>query len=202
MGIPKTLLSALSLNESADETSALNALSDLKKRAESGDAAVSLNAKLNEATGETGEASLGVALAWKESHDKLPELQSQLDKATADASARELDVFLQGARDGSSFSDKSPRLTKAEADNIREQVTAGNMTLEAAKGFVSVKAPVAHLSGAPNDVPAPLTSDKEYRNMTHLERAELERNDSALFNQLRKEWEAAGSPEPETKPAS
>lgn len=151
------LLAALGLTTEANETSVMAAfdakLAELRRANETSTAALdteigklrplaSLADKLEQALGKTGEEAVGTAMAAVKSHLELPKVAAELATIKAESSKTELASLIKDARD-------AKKLTKAEADKLSEQVTSGEISLTAAKAFVGVMAPKAHLAANP-----------------------------------------------------
>ena len=156
-------------------------------------------------TGKTGEEALGTVAAWKESHGKVEKVEAELTDIKAESEKAQLKSLIEGGRSGSGFEDKKPRLTKAMADKLESQVNAKEMSLQAAKAFVEVLPPVAHLSANPTaQSPSSKGSvegsegvswnGKAYRNMNSRERMKLFNEDKDLFGEMRSDWESQGMP--------
>jgi hypothetical protein len=198
MAIPKAITAALSLAEGTDEQTIMNALTTILGGHRT---AVGLVGQLEAATGMTGEEAIGATKAWQESHEKLPKVEAELKAAQEVSTKAELEALIIGARTGSAYEDKKPRLTKAEADNLQEQITKGEMSLASARGFLAVKAPVAHLSASPSSsmkmesTGALSFEGREYAALTGPQRAALQKADPDLFSQMREHWEQSGFPE-------
>lgn len=189
------LCTILGMSVDADEKSVLNKATELKNRSDA------LN-KIEGLTGKTGEEAFGLVKGYKENSEKLVAVEAELTTLKASSEKTELDAFIEGSRSGAAFEDKKPRLTKAEADKLREQVEKKELSLAAARAFVSVKSPVAHLSADPPSSKTPelgalALADKKYEELTNMERQQLCAADEDAFNKVRKDWEKRGRPEKE-----
>jgi ATP-dependent Clp protease, protease subunit len=186
MTIAITLLAAIGLSSTATESDAIAAIGKLKDRD-------TLAGKFEQTTGKTGEEAVGVALAWKSSHEKLPEVQKELATIKTESDKRELEQLLNQGRD-------EKKLTKAESDNLKAQVESGAISLAAAKSFVAVMSPKEHLAASPEaskPTPGPAAlcwNGKSYEALSFGERHELSVADEKLFEQMRADWQKRGEP--------
>ncbi len=196
------IMSALALSADASEDAAVGAIKKLE-------AGSKLGSKVETLTGKEGDEAYGTLAAWKESHEKLPAIETKMAEQEAQHEATELDALIKQGREDN-------KLTKAEADKLRGQVEGyraarsegkepegDEMSLAAAKSFVSAMSPKPHLSGAG----APEGGDvirsssgleqggKAYEELTYSERAELKEEDPTLWNAMSKDWKKRGEPE-------
>lgn len=190
-------------SEASLEGAVLGEIQALKAKVGS---ALPLVAKLEAATGKSGDEAVGVLLAWKSSHEKLPGVESENAKLKADNDKAALDKLIDDGRSGALFQDGKPRLTKAMADKIREQVTTNILPLASAKAFVETLPPVAHLD--PAEAPSPRTppaagpnallhNGKSYEQLSPDERADLRASGSdgeQQYQNMRRDWESRGKP--------
>jgi ATP-dependent protease ClpP protease subunit len=185
---------------------------DVTKAAKS---SANFKARIETETGKQGEEAIGVVTAWKQSHEQLPGIKAALEEQKKAAESTQLDALIEGGRTGNLtkdgtavFEDRKPRLTKAAADKLRTQVQAGEMSLAAAEGFVSVLPPVAHLSATPDASPGPQPTQvtsatgakhtwngKAYEQLSNVDRQKLGEEDEVLFAAMRNDWEKRGCPE-------
>lgn len=202
MSIPKTILSALNLNEAASEEGVVAAISELNARAGSAASALALVAKFEQPTGKTGDEAVGVVLAWQASHEKLPTVETELATLKANAEKTELEQLIEGGRTGAGFEDKKPRLTKAMADKYTEMVNTGALTLGTLRGILATLQPVHHLAAEPPESNPDVSTQpgtlafggKSYEQLSNLERHKLKSENEDLFVAMRKDWEKRGRP--------
>ncbi len=191
--IPTLILVALALPETADEMAVSKRVGEL--------------VKLEQLTGKTGDDALGVAKAWKESHDALPKVAGELATVKATAEKAELETLLKSGRD-------EKKLTKAMADKLRAQVEAyaaarakgeepqgDAMSLAAAKSFVAtlpvIERLAAEVEGSRTTPATPGTHNgKTYEQFTPGELANLRQEEGGeeTYQALRADWIRRGRP--------
>jgi len=132
MTISKTVLAALNLPDAASEADALSAIAS---RSQHG----ALLARLESVTEAKGDEAIGRVMAWKTEAEKLPSVSAELAAVKAAAEKVDLAQLIASGR-----ADK--RLSKAEADKLESQVSAGEISLVAAKAFVAVMSPKSHMA--------------------------------------------------------
>lgn len=140
---------------------------------------------VTELTGKSPKEAHGVVLAWKSCADELPAVREQLASLQEKNQQHELESLLRDAKAQSKH-------TPALETTIREQVTAGNLTLDGARAMVAALPKQAALSPAENKTQAAVNTEtattwngKTYADLKPAERAELKKSDPELFAQLR-----------------
>jgi len=144
--------------------------------------------RLEALTGKRGNAALEEVLSWQASHEESQRLQPQLAEIEQKQATAELDKHIAAAKE-------LGKLTPAEERVLREQVAAGGMTLDAARGLLKVKPPHKVLAQRIR-APAVGRGHKSYADMRPSERHKLGLEDRELFDLLRAEWIAEGRPGP------
>ncbi len=133
----------------------------------------------------SAEEAVGIALAWKSSHEALPKLQGELAQLKADAEGRELDAALAKARD-------EKRVTPALEAQVREQLKSGDMTLKGAQAMLAALAPIPALdAGRSQSEPGATAAvtqlnGKTFAQLSGAERAALRKQDPTLYDELKK----------------
>jgi ATP-dependent Clp protease, protease subunit len=215
--IPATILAALGLPGTADESACLRRVEAFKGRDK-------IAMDLEDITGKSAEEALGTVRAWKESAAKLPELEKQMGEVKAAAERSELDTLLQKGRE-------EKKLTKAEADKLRARVegymqakaekrepSGDEWSIAQARAYVDALPVQPHLAGTGASAPlgsastgpqqpapqpnsgALVWNGKAYEDLTYSQRAALAEEDPQLHRAMKRDWEKRGEPEA-TKPA-
>jgi ATP-dependent Clp protease, protease subunit len=193
-------------SEASIEAAIIGEIHNLKTKLTTAAAAAGIFAKLEVASGKSGDEAVGVVLAWKSSHEKLPTLEAENAKLKADNQTAALAKLIDDGRSGAMFQDGKPRLTKAMADKLQEQVTSGVLPLASAKAFVETMPPVAHLD--PAELPATrtppeagpnalLSNGKSYEQMSPDELADLRASGDEgerQYKNMRQDWQSRGRP--------
>jgi ATP-dependent Clp endopeptidase proteolytic subunit ClpP len=197
-------------SEASIEGAILAEVASLKNKISASAPALALVAKVEIATGKSGDEALGVLQAWKSSHEQLPTVQTENAKLKADNEKAALDKLIDDGRSGAGFEDNKPRLTKAMADKMREQVTSGVLPLASAKAFVETLPPVAHLDPVERPGTKPVTATgpngllhngKSYEQLVPDDLADLRSSSAegeAQYQNMRADWISRGRPKART----
>lgn len=102
-------------------------------------------ARIEHATGKSGDEAQGVLLAFKASHEKLPgveaelvKAQSRIDELEGAAESQQLDTAIAQAN-------AEKKLTPALEKDIRDQVASGDLTIKGAQFALKNLQPIAAL---------------------------------------------------------
>jgi ATP-dependent protease ClpP protease subunit len=188
----KVLAQALGITESApDESYEAAAVAIARERDESRGALALAKAqlsKLEALTGKTGDEAVGVAYAWKQSHEELPAVSTELARLKEERLAVELDTAIATAKAES-------RHTPAREDKVRKLLADKDVSIVGATSMVAewgvVKALAAAKDGAESAGNSTATTSqlkhagKTFAEMSGKERAALKREDPAAYAAMR-----------------
>ena len=181
----KLIAKALGISESADEEAFETAI--VAKCAEAGaerGARESVEArltKLEAITGKSGDETIGVLLAWKQSHEELPGKVAELAQVRADGEERDLTAALQKAKD-------EKRHTPAREEKVRALLKSEDVKPSGALAMIGEWGVVAALAATAQPASAAGTikiEGKTFDQLTGEELAALRRDDPQLYAQLR-----------------
>jgi hypothetical protein len=146
-------------------------------------------ARLEQLTGKTGEETVGVLQAWKQSHEELPTVTAKLAQIEQDTQAQALDSALAKAKD-------EHRHTPARETKVRELLAAKDVSHAGALAMVGEWGAIAALAAAKDGAraaggAAPTVkvelkhNGKSFDEMTGPERAALKRENPDLYVEMR-----------------
>lgn len=169
---------------------------------------VKLIGALESLTGKKGDESVGVATAWKGSHEQLPAVQTQLTEATGKLQTFEIETMITKAK-------LDNKLTPDGEKKLRVQLADGTFSIKQGAAMLDMMHPIPALENAArlqppgqtpvqNGAPPPVLVDpsKKYEDYTPDEMGSMRQSgaiDKNTYATLRTQWIADGRPTPAVK---
>ncbi len=177
-------------------------------------ASISLSREIVGITGKPDAESIGTVLAWKMANEQNPGLQARVTELEEEGRSRDVDALIKMALSTEAPSEENPyagKLTKPLAAKMRDEFkfTAAQM-----KSFLDAKSRELPMPAKPGASSSAVSTVKNaagraadgqgrtYELIPPTERVSLKKADPDLFNALRDDWLAAGSPADVTAPAN
>lgn len=192
MAFSKTILTALSLDESATEEAVVSAITALKGAPEANAASARVGVEIERIVGAQGAEAIGAVRALKLDQEALVTTRAELNQTKAALNRNAFDTAIKAGREAKKLTPHAIKEFTTEFDAALAKGESGESVVSELQGFIRRAAPFAvEARQLPTEGGGSLVyNGKTYAQMTYRERGKLADADPELWRTMKNDFEA------------
>lgn len=192
MAFSKTILTALSLDESATEEAVVSAITALKGAPETNAASARVGVEIERIVGAQGAEAIGAVRALKLDQEALVTTRAELSQTKAALNRNAFDTAIKAGREAKKLTPHAIKEFTTEFDAALAKGESGEGVVAELQGFIRRAAPFAvEARQVPIEGGGTLVyNGKTYAQMSYRERGKLADADPELWRTMKNDFEA------------